>query len=149
MRARRPVWWVAGCTALLLSGCIAPALDQGAFEQNAKSALESASSETATARLAVDSLLAGKATTAYADTVVTDSENAMGGVQTSFGVVDPPSHDQDRLRDQVLTLLGNADDALAHTRIALRRNDDRALRSALEELDASTSQLAKAREALR
>ena len=149
MRARGPAWWVAGCAALLMGGCIAPAVDQGAFQQNAKSALESASSETATARLAVDGLLSGRATSAYADTVVTDSENAMGGVQTSFGVVDPPSRDQDRLRDQVLTLLGNADDALAHTRIALRRNDDKALRSALQELDNSTSQLTKAREALR
>jgi len=140
--------WAGLCTLVLMSGCIAPAPDQGAFEQNAKSALESASSETSTARLALDGLLSGKATDAYADTVVTDSENAMGGVQTSFGVVDPPSRAQDRLRDQVLTLLSDADDALAHARIALRRNDTRALHAALGELDASTSQLEHARAAL-
>lgn len=63
-------------------------------------------------------------------------------------MVDPPSSSQDRLRDQVLSLLGDADDALAHTRIALRRNDRSALRSALDELDTSTSQLSRAREAL-
>ncbi|OLP39388.1 hypothetical protein BJM39_25530 [Salmonella enterica subsp. enterica serovar Javiana] len=72
----------------------------------------------------------------------------MRGIQTSFGVVDPPASSQDQLRDQVLTLLGNADDALAHTRIALRRNDEKALQSAVTELDASTSQLSKARESL-
>jgi hypothetical protein len=144
----RRVPWVAGCALVLLSGCIAPALDQGAFVQNAKSALESASSETSTARLALDGLLSGKATNAYADTVVTDSENAMGGVETSFGVVDPPSRGQDQLRDQVTALLGDADDALAHARIALRRNDRSALRGALRELDASTSQLEHARAAL-
>ncbi|MGO4341775.1 hypothetical protein [Pedococcus sp. 2YAF34] len=145
---RRRATYVVGCAVVLLSGCIAPALDSGAFEQNAKSALESASSETSTVRLAVDGLLAGKSTGAYADTVVTDSENAMGGVETSFGVVDPPSRRQDQLRDQVLTLLGNADDALAHTRIALRRNDRSGLKAALGELDASTSELARARKAL-
>lgn len=146
---RRVATWLVTCAVVFLGGCVAPALDRGAFEQNAKSALESATSETSTARLAVDGLLSGKATNAYANTVVTDSENAMGGIETSFGVVDPPDGSQDTLRDQVLTLLGNADDALAHTRIALRRNDKSALQSAVKELDASTSQLSKARESLR
>lgn len=82
---RRWVAWAALSSTVCVSGCIAPALDSGAFEQNAKSALESATSETSTARLALDGLLAGKATNAYADTVVTDSENAMGGIETSFG----------------------------------------------------------------
>lgn len=136
---------LGGVSVALLTGCIAPAVNQGAFEQNAKSALESASSETSTAQIAVDALLSGKATDVYADTVITDSENAMGGIQTSFGVVDPPSPDQDPLRDDVLKLLGDADDALAHTRIAVRRGDPAALRDARKELDDATSALAAAR----
>ena len=95
---------------LVLGGCIAPALDRGAFEQNAKSALESAASETSTAQIALDVFASGNSTNAYADTVVTDSESAMGGIQTSFGVVDPPSPTQDHLRDQVLTLLPSLSD---------------------------------------
>ncbi|WP_140743670.1 hypothetical protein [Pedococcus bigeumensis] len=130
---------------LLLGGCIAPALDRGAFEQNAKSALESAASETSTAQIAVDALLSGNATNAYADTVVTDSENAMGGIETSFGVVDPPTPTQDPLREQVLTLLGDADDALAHARIAIRRGDASSLTDARKELDDASAHLESAR----
>ena len=130
---------------LVLGGCIAPALDRGAFEQNAKSALESAVSETSTAQIAVDVLLSGNATNAYADTVVTDSENAMGGIETSFGVVDPPSPAQDALRDQVLTLLGDADDALANARIAVRRGDVSSLNDARKELEDASAPLEAAR----
>jgi hypothetical protein len=136
-------------SALVLCGCIAPALDQGAFEQNAKSALESAVSETSTAQIAVDALRSGKATNAYADTVVTDSENAMGGIETSFGVVDPPTPAQDGLRDQVLTLLGDAGDALAHARLAIRRSDVSALADARKELDDASAHLQSARAALK
>jgi hypothetical protein len=130
---------------LVLGGCIAPALDRGAFEQNAKSALESAVSETSTAQIAVDVLLSGNATNAYADTVVTDSENAMGGIETSFGVVDPPAPTEDGLRDQVLALLGDADDALAHARIAIRRGDVSSLRAARKELEDASAHLESAR----
>ena len=137
--------WLAISVTLLLSGCIAPALDRGAFEQNAKSALESAASETSTAQIAVDVLLSGKATNAYADTVVTDSENAMGGIETSFGVVDPPTPTQDELRDQVLTLLGDADDALAHARIAIRRGDLSSLTDARKGLEDASAHLESAR----
>jgi hypothetical protein len=140
---------MAGAVAVLLNGCIAPAVNGGAFAQNAKSALESASSETSTAQIALGTLLSGNATNAYTDTVVTDSENAMGGIQTSFGVVDPPSPDQDKLRDDALTLLGDADDALAHARIAVRRGDPATLRAARKELEAATTHLESAREKLK
>jgi hypothetical protein len=139
----------AGCAVLLLTGCIAPALDRGAFEQNAKSALESAASETQTAQLALEVLLSGSATNAYTDIVVTDSENAMGGIETSFGTVDPPTPAQDKLRDDVLTLLGDADDALAHARIAVRRGDTPAVTDARQELGAVSAHLESARTALK
>jgi hypothetical protein len=93
-------------------------------------------------------LLSGNATKAYTDTVVTDSENAMGGIQTSFGVVDPPSPDQDTLRDQTLTVLGDADDALAHARIAVRRGGPSALNAARKELQDATTGLESALEKL-
>lgn len=140
---------LAICATLGLSGCIAPALDDGAFEQNAKSALESAASETASAQIALDVLLSGQATNAYTDTVVTDSENAMGGIETSFGVVDPPTPAQDALRDEVLTLLGDADDALAHARIAVRRGKVSSLTDARKELAGASAHLESARADLR
>lgn len=139
----RPV--AVAIAVLALSGCITPALDSGAFEQNAKSALESAASETSTAQIALDVFASGNSTNAYADTVVTDSENAMGGIQTSFGVVDPPSPTQDHLRDQVLTLLGDAEDALSHARIAIRRSDPSNLTEARKELEKAGADLESAR----
>ena len=127
--------------SLALAGCATPAWTHGAYEQNAKSALESASSETASAALAVRLRLSDRATNAYADTLVTASEKAMGGIETSFGGVDPPSPAEDDLRDSVEKSLGDAQDALSAARIAVRRDDRRTMRAALRDLDAVTKAL--------
>lgn len=121
--------------AVLLSvlpqtACATPAFDRGAYLQNAKAALESATSEARTAELAASARLSGRATRAYTDTVVTSSEKAMGPIQTSFGGVDPASRRDDSLRDRVLAVLGDTEDALAQARIAVRRNDRPALERA-------------------
>jgi hypothetical protein len=73
-------------------------------------------------------------TNPYADTVVTDSESALGPIEDSFGTVDPPQRADDRLRDEVTTVLGDAADACAAARIAVRRDDKDAMRSAAEDL---------------
>lgn len=117
-------------SVLLQTACATPAFDRGAYLQNAKAALESATSEARTAELAASARLSGRATRAYTDTVVTSSEKAMGPIQTSFGGVDPASRRDDSLRDRVLAVLGDTEDALAQARIAVRRNDRPALERA-------------------
>lgn len=132
----------------LLAGCVTPAPDHGAFLENARGALESAVSETATARLAVQARLDDRATNAYADGVVTDSEKAMGPIEASFGGVDPPSPADDALRTSTLEHLGTATDALATARLAVRRDDPTSLRGAATALDHAKDELEQALEEL-
>ena len=126
---------------VVLGGCVTPALNDGAFRVNATSALDSAASVTAAAELAVQARLADQATRAYTDVVVTESEQEIDPIETSFGSVDPPSPGNDDLRDSVLDALGQAGDALAHARIAVRRDDPDAMRQAHDELAAALDQL--------
>ncbi|GAA2038297.1 hypothetical protein GCM10009740_33100 [Terrabacter terrae] len=120
----------------LLTGCVAPALDSGAFQHNALEALDSGVSQTRTAALGVQNLLDQRVPKPYADTVVTDMEEAIGPVQDSFGSVDPPTPADERLRDDVSGLLSDADDALAQARIALRKDDEPAMRQSVRTLRA-------------
>ncbi|HEU4997486.1 MAG TPA: hypothetical protein VFT68_00965 [Lapillicoccus sp.] len=133
---------------VVLGGCVTPALDDGAFRVNATSALESAASVTTAADLAVQARLGDQATRAYADVVVTESEQEIDPIEASFGGVDPPSPANDELRDSVLDALGAAGDALAHARIAVRRDDADAMREAHVELTASVDQLTTLRESI-
>lgn len=117
-----------------LSACVAPALDSGAFQRNAIHSLDSAVSDTRTSALALQNYLAARVPRPYADTVVTESEDAIGPVEDSFGAVDPPSPSDERLRDEVGALLSDAGDELAAARIALRRNDRAEMRQSVEAL---------------
>lgn len=139
---------VALAATLLVAGCVTPAPDHGAYLQNAKSALESAVSETAAARLAVQARLDGRSTNAFADTVVTDSEKALAPVEASFGGVDPPAPEDDTLRTSTLEHLGAASEALAEARVAIRRDEPGALRDAEAALAEAVDELERAREDL-
>jgi hypothetical protein len=128
---------VAGATLVfvaLLSGCVTPALNRGAFVQNGRAAVDSAVSVVGAASLAVEARLAGDATRAYADVVVTESEAAIAPIEASYGGVDPPDRADDQMRDKVVEALGSAGDALAQSRIAVRRDDDEAMRAAALQL---------------
>jgi hypothetical protein len=125
---------VAALLVVCLSGCVVPARDAGAFRANADAALSSAVSEARTGSLVLEARLAGKVTNAYADTVVTDSESAIGPIEDSFGNVDPPNAGQDQLRTDVMALLGDTADAFATARLAVRRDDAGQMRSSATEL---------------
>ncbi|MDC5697018.1 hypothetical protein OO014_07080 [Intrasporangium calvum] len=118
---RAPRWAPAAC--VVLAGCVAPAVDTGAYQHNAVGALESAVSTARVAALALDARVHDRITLAYADTVVTESEEALDPIAASFAVVDPPGRDVDPLRGTVLDLLSEAGDLLADARIAVRRED--------------------------
>jgi hypothetical protein len=117
-----------------LAGCVAPAFDTGAFEHNAIGALESAVSTARVAALALDARVGDRLTLAYADTVVTEAEEAIDPVQASFGVVDPPEPALDELRSDVLDQLADTGDLLADARIAVRRGDSDAMATLAGEL---------------
>lgn len=134
MNPSRGLRWLAMAAGLALSGCVAPALDSGAYEHNALAALESAVSTTRVAALALDARAGDRLTLAYANTVVTEAEDAIDPVSASFGVVDPPGPDLDSLRSEVLDLLGDAGDLLAEARLAVRREDAPAMTEVAREL---------------
>jgi hypothetical protein len=134
--------------AVVLAGCVAPPRDDSAFRGDAQSALESATSDTRTAGLALRHWLAGDLTKPYADVVVTDAEGALGPVADVFAGLDPPTPDADKLREQVLELLDDAQSATEDGRIALRRSDEAGVRSAVAELDRIGTSLESAGEAL-
>ena len=131
---RRLVAAATAALSLALGGCVLPARDSGAFEANAEAALSSAVSEARTGALVLKARLDGKVTNAYADTVITDNESAIGPIEDSFGNVDPPRPADDRLRDEVMSLLGDTADAFATARISVRRNDSAQMRTAVAEL---------------
>ena len=126
-------WWAAA-VCLTLSGCVAPSFDTGAFQQNAIGALESAVSTARVAALALDARVGDRIALAYADTVVTEAEDAIDPVEASFGIVDPPEPALDDLRSDVLGQLADTGDLLAQARIAVRREDSDAMATLAGEL---------------
>lgn len=136
-------------SAAALSGCVAPAIDSGAFTKNAGRALTSTLSETRTAHLVVSQLLSDKITGPAADTSLSNAEDAIGPISASFGKVQPPNPRDDSLRRRVLTLIEDASSAIADARIAARRGDIAGLRSARAGLDSVSSDIEKAQGDLR
>jgi hypothetical protein len=132
----------------ILGGCVAPAFDDGAYRANATAALGSALSEARTAVIALDARLADKVTQAFADTVVTGAESALGPIQDSFGSPDPSSRAVDPLRKKVLDLLASTADELSLARIAVRRDDPAGMRAARDRLDRLGDTLQRAQDAL-
>ena len=143
-----PRLWVAAVSAALLSGCVAPALDSGAFTANGAAALGSALSETRTTALVVQSRLDGRVTHQVADVVVTDSEDALGPIQASFANVDAPSRADDALREKVTTLLDASEAAVTAARIAVRREDRKAMAAAVSRLNQVATRLETAEQDL-
>jgi hypothetical protein len=141
----------AAATAVLslaLGGCVLPARDSGAFEANAEAALSSAVSEARTGAVVLKARLDGKVTNAYADTVITDNESAIGPIEDSFGNVDPPRPADDQLRDEVMSLLGDTADVFAAARISVRRNDTAQMTSAVAKLTDLADQMERAKDGL-
>jgi len=141
-----------GLTVLLLaavSGCVVPARDDGAFRANAVAALSSAVSEARTGALVLRARADGKVTNAYADTVVTDDESAIGPIEDSFGNVDPPDPAQDQLRTQVMGLLGDTADAFATARLSVRRDDEEQMQASAKKLSELADQMDRAKDGLR
>ena len=145
MRAAR---WLAAAACLMLSGCVVPAFDTGAFERNAIGALESTVSTARVAALALDARVGNRITLAYADTIVTEAEDAIGPVEASFGSVDPPDPTLDELRSAVLDQLGDTGDLLADARIAVRRGDSDTMAALAGELRRTADAMDQHAEAL-
>jgi outer membrane murein-binding lipoprotein Lpp len=135
---------VAGC---LLAGCVTPATGSDSYHDKASTSVRAAASEVATAQLTVRLMRRDRIQRAYADETITASETALGSIGNAFGSVEPPAGD-DHLRDDVTNLVSDAEDAVAHARIAVRRADPGGLADAARELTKSADDLSTAEKAL-
>jgi hypothetical protein len=111
--------------ALALGGCVAhpvgPARTFGKYESKARTTATSALSEVQTAMLVADTASDGRAFGPYTSQVLGDAEESLGGLAGTFGSIQPPSARADAVRDDLTTMLGDAEDHVAALRIAVRR----------------------------
>jgi hypothetical protein len=141
-------WVTAVGLALVLTGCVGPARNSDNYHGDASAAVKSGLSEALTAHLVIGQWLDSHATGEYADVLLTDAETAIGPISDSFGSRQPDSPSDDDLRDTVLQILGDEQDALAHARIAIRRSDVSGLRLADTEITDVIDNLTKAQRSL-
>ncbi len=131
----------------LVAGCVTPATGIDDYRDKAAMSVEAATSEVETARLTARVALADRIFKPYADETISASEQALGSISNSFTSVQPPQG-MDRLRDEVSTLLSDAEDAVSAARISIRRSDRDGLRHALDDLDKASADLGRTEERL-
>jgi hypothetical protein len=144
---RLPRWSVAVVLVGCLTGCVTPATGSDSYADKAVTSVRAATSEVATASMTVSQLQRRRMFTPYADETVTANESALGSITAAFTSVQPPAGD-DALRDDVSALLGDAEDAVAHARIAIRRSNPKQLAAAQHELRKSLDDLSVAEKKL-
>jgi hypothetical protein len=110
-----------------LVGCtphpVGPARTYGIFEGKATTTAESALSRVQTVRLAADAAGEGNAFGPYVSVLISDQEDALSGLQGTFGSIQPPDARSDALRTQLNGLLSDALDHVSQVRIAARRGE--------------------------
>jgi hypothetical protein len=120
MRTRQALLLAA--VALVLAGCVGPATTTAAYRGKAVHAADAAVSELETVVLTSAAVRDGKMMQAYAETVVSEAEDALSSVQGSFDSIQPPDDTvSDQLRSDVDDLLTAGLGDLSDLRIALRR----------------------------
>jgi hypothetical protein len=100
---------------------VGPARSFAKFEGKATTTAESALSRVQTVRLAADTGGDGDAFGPYLSVLISDQEDALSGLQGTFGSIQPPDEPSDALRTELNGLLGDALDHVAAVRIAARR----------------------------
>ena len=108
---------VAGCTA----HPVGPARTFEGYERKAGTTAESALSAVQTVRLTAETASAGDAFGPYSSIVISDQEEAIAGVQGTFGSIQPPDTRADSLRAELDQILGAALEHVGDVRIAVRR----------------------------
>jgi hypothetical protein len=137
---RRVIAVVAVVIGLLVgvAGCGDP--DQQMRSEGARAARDAAS-EVRTARLAAQSLLDHKLWSQPATVLVSDAEDALGKVATTFGAQQPETEESRKIYDQTTEALANAENSVTDLRIALRSDDLAAVRNQVGQLDKTGEQL--------
>jgi hypothetical protein len=139
---RRVVCAMLVASALLLSGCAPKSPDRVVWTDQATRALADVQGEVATLELALRQYRSDKLSQNYQQVVVLDSEEAIGTTAESFSSVQPPNG-VDKQYTQVTSLLSDASDLAAETRIAVVREDTDDYPKLLRELGKVSDDLTK------
>lgn len=105
---------------LLGSACVGPSRTDADYVEKAANTAEAARSAVVTTLLVVDASSEGKAPARYVSLTISEAEEDVSSIASSFQIVQPPSQKAAVLRDEVTSALGDATTALANLRIAAR-----------------------------
>lgn len=120
-------------TAGVATGCAAPTTSDAEVRRQAQLSVEAALSELATVDLATRTQLRGDSFWASTDVTVTASEGAVSTVEQTFTSRQPP-RTTGPLWSRTGEALGRAADLVTDVRLAVRRHDERELRSLLRDV---------------
>jgi hypothetical protein len=102
---------------------VGPARSYDTFEGKATTTAESALSVVETVRLAAEASTQGNAFGPYLSVVVSDAEESLNGLAGTFGSIQPPDEESDRLYDELDSLLDDASTHVRDIRLSVRRGD--------------------------
>ena len=124
---RRATAALALVATLVASACVShpvgPARTFATYEGKARTTAESALSEVQTARLLATTSSDDRSFGPYSGQVLGDAEESLSGLSGTFGSIQPPDDRADALRDELETMIGDAEDHVAALRIAVRRGE--------------------------
>ena len=104
------------------------------YEGKAATTAKSALSHVQTVRLAAETATAGKAFGPYVTELVSDAEEALDGLESTFGSIQPPGARADALGRELGELLASAAENVRDVRVAARRGALSGLEEAAEPL---------------
>lgn len=138
---------MALCVVALLglAGCtphpVGPARTFAAYEGKAVTTAESALSSVQTVRLAAVTGDRGDAFGPFLSVTISDQEDALAGVQGTFGSIQPPDPDGDALRTELDELLSTTLEHVTAVRLEARRGHLDRLGEAAQDLQADARAL--------
>jgi hypothetical protein len=113
----------------------------GKYRGKAANTAEAAGSDVVTIQLVADAASNGNAFGPYTSVVVSDSEESLGGVQSSFDSIEPPDATADAMQTELDGLLSNALTHVTAVRIAARRGELAHLATVARPLDEDARKL--------
>jgi hypothetical protein len=132
---------VACAATVLLASCISPSRTRDDYVHKARATAGAVDSAVETVLLVVDQISRDSMLANYASVTVGDAEQDAQGAEASLSAVQPPDQLADGLRTKTLGIVGEAIDAIAGVRIAVRRNDTRQVVAAAKPLPRLAAQL--------
>ncbi|MET0144712.1 MAG: hypothetical protein ABW328_08020 [Ilumatobacteraceae bacterium] len=125
---RRLLVVVSGAVLVIVAaGCvthpIGAARTYDDYERKATTTAESARSAVATVRLLAEAAGDGNTFGPFAAVVVSEQEDALGGLRGTFASIQPPDDRAVELRDELTPILDDAFTGVGDVRIAVRRGD--------------------------